>query len=224
MEKTLANLDSYQAEYYRRLEALPYFTQIAPVIERFLAAIVERGEFYTRVQTPVLADILEAGSIKSMAETNSGTTLGGIATRKAVTASLFGCDTAALSVADYPKYGFLSQADARRDLLINAAMAMQYGDVSIRLRKNMRTQLGYRLVTNPKPLHSYDSTQWQAHASVAWNHELLSDNGRTSYQLADFPGATIEDDVETYGRDSMSIAAGVIFKTPKRLEIGRAHV
>ena len=85
---------------------------------------------------------------------------------------------------------------------------------------SLRTQLGYRLVTNPKPLHSYDSTQWQAHASVAWNHELLSDNGRTNYQLVEFPGATIEDDVETYGRDSMSIAAGVIFKTPNRLDVG----
>lgn len=85
---------------------------------------------------------------------------------------------------------------------------------------SLRTQLGYRLVTNPKPLDSYDSTQWQAHASVAWNHELLSDNGRTSYQLVEFPGATIEDNVETYGRDSMSIAAGVIFKTPNRLDVG----
>lgn len=85
---------------------------------------------------------------------------------------------------------------------------------------SLRTQLGYRLVTNPKPLDSYDSTQWQAHASVAWNHELLSDNGRTSYQLADFPGATVEDNIETYGRDSMSIAAGVIFKTPNRLDVG----
>ena len=85
---------------------------------------------------------------------------------------------------------------------------------------SLRTQLGYRLVTNPKPLHSYDSTKWQAHASVAWNHELLSDNGRTNYQLADFPGATIEDDVETYGRDSMSVAAGIIFKTPNRLDVG----
>lgn len=85
---------------------------------------------------------------------------------------------------------------------------------------SLRTQLGYRLVTNPKPLDSYDSTQWQAHASVAWNHELLSDNGRTSYQLVEFPGATIEDNVETYGRDSMSIAAGIIFKTPNRLDVG----
>lgn len=85
---------------------------------------------------------------------------------------------------------------------------------------SLRTQLGYRLVTNPKPLDSYDSTQWQAHASVAWNHELLSDNGRTSYQLAEFPGTPIEDTIETYGRDSMSIAAGVIFKTPNRLDVG----
>lgn len=85
---------------------------------------------------------------------------------------------------------------------------------------SLRTQLGYRLVTNPKALHSYDSTQWQAHASVAWNHELLSDNGRTNYQLVEFPGATVEDDIETYGRDSMSIAAGIIFKTPNRLDVG----
>ena len=85
---------------------------------------------------------------------------------------------------------------------------------------SLRTQLGYRLVTNPKPLDSYDSTQWQAHASVAWNHELLSDNGRTSYELAEFPGTPIEDTIETYGRDSMSIAAGVVFKTPNRLDVG----
>ena len=85
---------------------------------------------------------------------------------------------------------------------------------------SLRTQLGYRLVTKPKALDSYDSTQWQAHASVAWNHELLNDNGTTTYQLVEFPGTTIEDDVETYGRDSMSIAAGVIFKTPNRLDVG----
>lgn len=85
---------------------------------------------------------------------------------------------------------------------------------------SLRTQLGYRLSTKPKALDNYDSTKWQAHASVAWNHELLSDNGRTSYQLADFPGSTIEDTIETYGRDSMSIAAGITFKTPKRLDVG----
>lgn len=85
---------------------------------------------------------------------------------------------------------------------------------------SLRTQLGYRLSTKPKVLDNYNSTKWQAHASVAWNHELLSDNGRTSYQLADFPGSTIEDTIETYGRDSMSIAAGITFKTPKHLDVG----
>lgn len=85
---------------------------------------------------------------------------------------------------------------------------------------SLRTQLGYRLITNPKPLDSHDSTKWQAHASVAWNHELLNNNGRTSYELAEFPGTPIEDTIETYGRDSMSIAAGVIFKTPNSLDVG----
>ena len=85
---------------------------------------------------------------------------------------------------------------------------------------SLRTQLGYRLVTKPKALDSYDSTQWQAHASVAWNHELLNDNGSTNYQMVEFPGSTIQDNVELYGRDSMSIAAGVIFKTPNRLDVG----
>ena len=85
---------------------------------------------------------------------------------------------------------------------------------------SLRTQLGYRLVTKPKALDSYDSTKWQAHASVAWNHELLSDNGSISYQLVDLPGVTITDKAETYGRDSMSVAAGVTFKTPNRLDVG----
>ena len=84
---------------------------------------------------------------------------------------------------------------------------------------SLRTQLGYRLTTKPKALDSYDSTKWQAHASVAWNHELLGDNGRTSYQFSDLPGVTISDTVDTYGRDSMSIAAGVTFKTPKCLDV-----
>lgn len=85
---------------------------------------------------------------------------------------------------------------------------------------SLRTQLGYRLTTKPKVLDSYDSTQWQAHASLAWNHELLSDNGSTSYSLADLPGVTITDTAENYGRDSISIAAGLTFKTPKRLDVG----
>ena len=136
MEKTLENFDSYQTTYYRRLFALPYFAQIASVIERFLKAIVERGEFYTRVQIKILESILESGTLKSMIETHRGTTNGGENTRKEVIENLFGCDTSAMQAADYPKYGFLSQPDGRRDLLVNAHMSMQFGDVSIRLKKS----------------------------------------------------------------------------------------
>lgn len=132
---SLENFDRYQMDYYRRLLSQPYFTQIAPVIENFLRAIVNRGEFYLRVQTRVLPDILASGCIKSMMETNSGTTFGGIDTRKEVTANLFGCDTDTLRPSDYPKYGFLSQPNAKRDLIVNAPMAMQFGDISIQLKK-----------------------------------------------------------------------------------------
>lgn len=84
---------------------------------------------------------------------------------------------------------------------------------------SLRTQLGYRLATRTKALDNYDSTQWQAHAAFAWNHELLDNHGRTSYQLADFAGVTITDTAAAYGRDSMSLAAGITFKTPKNLDV-----
>lgn len=84
---------------------------------------------------------------------------------------------------------------------------------------SLRTQLGYQLTTLPKKLDNYDSTEWQAHFSAAWNHELLSDNGSTSYTLADLPGATITDKAGLYGRDSLGLLAGVTFRTPKSLDI-----
>ena len=84
---------------------------------------------------------------------------------------------------------------------------------------SLQTQLGYRLTTAPKALDSYDSTKWQAHASVAWNHELLNDNGSTDFALEGLSKA-INDKTADYGRDSMSVAAGITFKTPKRLDVG----
>ena len=84
---------------------------------------------------------------------------------------------------------------------------------------SLKTQLGYRLTTKPKALDSYDSTKWQAHASVAWNHELLNDNGSTDFALEGLSKA-INDKTADYGRDSMSVAAGITFKTPKRLDVG----
>ena len=84
---------------------------------------------------------------------------------------------------------------------------------------SLKTQLGYRLTTKPKALDSYDSTKWQAHASFAWNHELLNDNGSTDFALEGLSKA-INDKTADYGRDSMSVAAGITFKTPKRLDVG----
>ena len=73
--------------------------------------------------------------------------------------------------------------------------------------------------TNPKLVSDYDSTQWQAHASVVWNHELLSDNGTNTFSLTDLPGITVRDKAADYGRDSLGIMAGVTFKTPKKLDV-----
>ena len=83
---------------------------------------------------------------------------------------------------------------------------------------SLKTQLGYGLATKPQALDSL-GTQWQAHASIAWNHELLSDNGSTNYALEGL-AKTITDKTADYGRDSMSVAAGILFKTPNLLDIG----
>ena len=83
---------------------------------------------------------------------------------------------------------------------------------------SLRTQLGYQLTTLPRPIHN-SRTQWQAYISAAWNHELLSDNGTTTYQLADISGTSIRDTARLYGRDSVSLLAGIMFRTPKKMDI-----
>ena len=84
---------------------------------------------------------------------------------------------------------------------------------------SLRTQLGYQLTTRLRPLHD-SRTQWQAYISAAWNHELLSDNGTTTYQLLDISGTTsIRDTAALYGRDSLSLMAGLTFRTPKKMDI-----
>ena len=84
---------------------------------------------------------------------------------------------------------------------------------------SLRTQLGYRIATEPKPLDSYDSARWQAHASVAWNHELLDNAGTYSGSFINLPGGGFSGDVDYYGRDSMSLMAGVTFQTPNKLDV-----
>ena len=82
---------------------------------------------------------------------------------------------------------------------------------------SLRTQLGYRLQTAPK--HLEDRTYWQANAAIAWNHELLGDAGNVSVSFRDFGGTTFGCDVDNYGRDSLSLMAGMTFKNPSKLDV-----
>ena len=135
MQKSLQHLAQYQADYYRRMFALPYFPQVANVIENYLRQIVDYGAFYLRVHTSALPAILASGCVKSMMETYTGATNGGVETRKEVVKILFNCDTGSMRPEDYPKFGFLSQPDAVRDFFFNGGMWCQYGAVSIQLKK-----------------------------------------------------------------------------------------
>ena len=82
---------------------------------------------------------------------------------------------------------------------------------------SLRTQLGYRVQTAPK--HFKNETYWQANAAIAWNHELLGDAGNVSASFRDFGGTTFGCDVDNYGRDSLSLMAGMTLKTPKKLDV-----
>lgn len=132
---TLSAFNSYQDEYYRRLLQLPYFDKMAKVIEDFLYKIVSNGSFYLRVPVAALPAIIQTGRIKSMMETGKGTTNGGTETRREVVKALFGCNVDRLAPEEYPKFGYLSQADSKRDLVINADLCYQYGSVALKLKK-----------------------------------------------------------------------------------------
>lgn len=137
---TLARFNAYQDEYYQRLMQLPYFKQMSKVLEDFLYRIVSDGAFYLRVPVRVLPDIIRTGQIRSMAETGRGTTNGGMETRKQTVKALFGCDADALQPEEFPKFGYLSQADSKRDLLVNSELCFQYGSVAFKLKKERMMQ------------------------------------------------------------------------------------
>lgn len=133
--KSLQSLTAYQTSYQAQLKVLPYYHIVRPIVEEFLKQIISYGAFYIRVKIDDLDAILQSKRLKSMMETGNGATLGGKETRAEVTKQLFGCDVKKLLLSEYPKYGFLSQPNAVRDLVVNAGMWMQYGDVSIQLKK-----------------------------------------------------------------------------------------
>lgn len=82
---------------------------------------------------------------------------------------------------------------------------------------SLRTQVGYRMQTVPKLLE--DRIYWQANAAIAWNHELLDNAGRISASFRDFGGNSFGCDVDNYGRDSLSLMAGMTFKNPTKLDV-----
>lgn len=133
--KSLNALAAHQAAYQAQLARLPYYNLVRPVVEGFLRQIVDKGAFYLRVHVSALDGILESRRIKNMMETGTGATGGGKETRAKVVEALFGCNASKLLPSEYPKYGFLSQPDAKLDLLVNGGMWAQYGDVSIQLKK-----------------------------------------------------------------------------------------
>lgn len=105
-------------------------------MEAFLRQIINHGAFYLRVHVSSLEGILESKRIKNVMETGEGATVGGRETRQEAVEALFGCNAKKLLPSEYPKYGFLSQPDAEKDLYINGGMWCQYGDVSIQLKKD----------------------------------------------------------------------------------------
>lgn len=111
-------------------------------------------------------------------------------------------------------YSFVHQPSVDETAAVGTAVSM-----GSETYDSLRTQLGYRIATEPKKLDSYDSTRWQAHASVAWNHELLDSAGTYSGSFVNLPGGGFSGDVDYYGRDSMSIMAGVTFQTPNKLDV-----
>ena len=133
--KSLRALATHQSAYQELLRQQPYYKMVAPIVEGFLRQIINHGAFYLRVHVSSLEGILESKRIKSVMETGTGATNGGKDTRREVVEALFGCNADKLLPSEFPKYGFLSQSDAVKDLYVNGGMWCQYGDVSIQLKK-----------------------------------------------------------------------------------------
>ncbi len=133
--KSLQALAAHQSAYQELLRQQPYYKMVQPIVEGFLRQIINHGAFYLRVHVSSLPGILESKRIKSVMETGTGATNGGKETRPQVVEALFGCNAKKLLPSEFPKYGFLSQPDAEKDLYINGGMWCQYGDVSIQLKK-----------------------------------------------------------------------------------------
>ena len=132
---TLKNFDEYEKNYYSSLQAHPNYKTLASIIEPFLKEIIEEGEFYVRVHTQTLKQILLSGRLKNALEASGSASFGGGKSRINSTVHLFNCNTEELKDSDYPRFGYLSCKDRRRNFFATADMGFQYGMSVIRLKK-----------------------------------------------------------------------------------------
>lgn len=56
---------------------------------------------------------------------------------------------------------------------------------------------------------------WKAHASAAWNHELLDKAGTAHASFVEAANAGFSSTVKRLGRDSLGLSVGVSFNTDK---------
>ena len=78
---------------------------------------------------------------------------------------------------------------------------------------SLRSSLGVRMSTDESPLGEHAT--WKAHASAAWNHELLDKAGTMHASFVEAANAVFSNTVKVPGRDSLGLGAGVSFNTDK---------
>lgn len=133
---SLKNHRYFQNNYYSVLMQIPGFKEAASVIEDFLKKIIARGDFYVKVPTKVLPEILKSGYLKNALQAGRTASGGGIAVRIKSTEFMFGCSSSELNKPDYPRFGYLSCPDPKVNMLMTYDMSYQYGDATIKLKKN----------------------------------------------------------------------------------------
>lgn len=127
----------HDANYQRLLTFLGGDLHIVHEIENFLQQLVLESDFCMRVRIDALASIIKNNEIKSSMEVGGGVTQGGKEIRKQVTKALFNADIITLRDEEYPKYGYLGVRDKMCDLMLNASMGHQYGEVIITFKKKL---------------------------------------------------------------------------------------
>lgn len=78
---------------------------------------------------------------------------------------------------------------------------------------SLRSSLGVRISTDEKPFGGHAS--WSAHASAAWNHELINKAGTVNASFVESTNASFSNTVKVPGHDSLELGAAVSLRTSK---------